>query len=311
MVRCVPPDPSFASPAEREVWLALKGSLRREDVLIANLRLSDETGDHEADLVVAMPGAGIAVLEVKGGGISHDRTNWIQSDSSGSRIIDPVGQARGSKYALLRYLQRDPRWGLGQRVRLGHLVAFPYSRFDARFALPDCPRAMVLDRDDLADNPAGRLWDGLTAQETDAKVLTEAEADLLIECLGGRMLPQRDLLAITADREATVDLLTEPQAAILGALRLLPRVEVRGGAGSGKTWLAVETARRMCAEGQRVGLLCYSRGLAAYLQRRVATLNARSNRPTSAPSTASPSTGVARAAMTTTASSGSTAFRRR
>ncbi len=56
---------------------------------------------------------------------------------------------------------------------------------------------------------------------------------------------------------------------MLDAIRLLPRVEVRGGAGSGKTWLAVEQARRLAHAGSRVALLCYSRGLAAYLSRRV------------------------------------------
>jgi hypothetical protein len=49
-------------------------------------------------------------------------------------------------------------------------------------------------------------------------------------------------------------------------------------AGSGKTWLAVEQARRLSRSGQRVALTCYSRGLAAWLQRRVATLP-RKERP--------------------------------
>jgi hypothetical protein len=49
--------------------------------------------------------------------------------------------------------------------------------------------------------------------------------------------------------------------------RLLNRVEIRGGAGSGKTFLAVEQARRLSAQGQRVALVCYSRGIASYLER--------------------------------------------
>lgn len=52
-------------------------------------------------------------------------------------------------------------------------------------------------------------------------------------------------------------------------------MEVRGGAGSGKTWLAVEQARRLRKAGKRVALLCYSRGLAAHLQRQVAGLSRR------------------------------------
>ncbi len=274
MVHLIPPDPTFRSAAERDVWQALKDSLRPQDVLVANLRLTDSHGDHEADLVVALPGAGIAVIEVKGGGVSHDGQRWSQHDAAGSRTMDPVEQAARCKYALRTYLSGDTRWGRG-RVRFGHLVAFPYARIEQGFALPDCPRWAVLDRDDVAKNPAGKVWDGLVVQETGHPPITEAEALLLADCLGGRMLPQRDLLAIAADAAASADLLTEAQAAVLGALAALPRVEVRGGAGSGKTWLAVEKARRLAASGQRVGLLCYSRGLAAYLQRRVEPLTHR------------------------------------
>ena len=54
---------------------------------------------------------------------------------------------------------------------------------------------------------------------------------------------------------------------ILDAIRLLNRIEVRGGAGSGKTFLALEQARRLSAAGQRVALVCYSHGLASYLRR--------------------------------------------
>jgi len=56
------------------------------------------------------------------------------------------------------------------------------------------------------------------------------------------------------------------------------RIEIRGGAGSGKSWLAVEKARRLAMSGRRVALMCYSRGLAEYLGRRVDTL-ARGQRP--------------------------------
>src|ERR1019366_9643416 len=65
------------------------------------------------------------------------------------------------------------------------------------------------------------------------------------------------------------------QAALLQVTRLLPRVEVRGGAGSGKTVMALTQARELTQgrsgdRGQRVALLCYSRGLAAYFKRVVA-----------------------------------------
>ena len=77
------------------------------------------------------------------------------------------------------------------------------------------------------------------------------------------------------DRQAVADRLTLEQTMLLQVTRLLNRVEVRGGAGSGKTVLALAQARelsrgRQDRKAQRVALLCYSIGLAEFLKRVVA-----------------------------------------
>ena len=58
-------------------------------------------------------------------------------------------------------------------------------------------------------------------------------------------------------------------------LRQQRRLKVIGGAGTGKTWLALEQARHLAAGGERVALVCYSRGLARFLQRMTAGWPAR------------------------------------
>jgi hypothetical protein len=252
----------------------MKRKLGKDDALLANVRLTDQSGDYELDLVVGLLGAGIAVVEVKGGSVAHDGDGWVQTGATTKRI-DPVRQARQGKYAIRAYLDSDPRWR--RRVRLAHLVAFPYSRIDTNFAIPDCPRWMIMDRGQL-DDAAGLVWDALQAQDTGTRPANAADIVELVEILGGRMLPQRDLLAEVTEREQQVDLLTERQAVLLGALRLLPRVEIRGGSGTGKTWLALEQARRLAADGKRVALTCFNRGLASYLERRIAQLRP-SHRP--------------------------------
>jgi superfamily I DNA/RNA helicase len=50
-------------------------------------------------------------------------------------------------------------------------------------------------------------------------------------------------------------------------MRRAHRFAVFGPAGSGKTFLALERARRLAESGQRVAMLCYSRGLSRYLAR--------------------------------------------
>ena len=90
-------------------------------------------------------------------------------------------------------------------------------------------------------------------------------------------LTSYDVNAEADERAAQADRLTQEQATILQVTRLLNRVEVRGGAGSGKTVLALQQAKELTRgrgerEPQRVALLCYSIGLAEYLKREVAEL---------------------------------------
>ena len=159
----------------------------------------------------------------------------------------------------------------GGRLRLAHLVAFPATTLPTGFYAPDLPRWMALDKTDVA-HAAARVKAALGKVRDQPDPPTAAMVEDLVDCLAGTSIPQQDLLAGLAEREAACDLLTRDQAKVLDQLQYLDRVEIRGGAGSGKTWLAVEKARRLAKEGKRVALMCYSRGLAEFLTRRVATL---------------------------------------
>ena len=62
--------------------------------------------------------------------------------------IEPVRQARDACYALRSFVEADPRWTQG-RLRWDHIVVLPNSEVPEHFALPECPRWQVVDRDDL------------------------------------------------------------------------------------------------------------------------------------------------------------------
>ena len=234
---------------------------------MANVAVTDHKKDYEADIVVLMPDAGVVVVEVKGGSVWRESGSWRIKREDRPVTIDPVKQAKDVKYALRNYVELDPRWQRhGQQVRWAHAVALPNTDLDDDFSCTDCPRWMIADRNNLS-KLATRLRDIPRQQESQSAALTRDDATLLLEVLGGRGLSQRDLLAEAHEREFNTQRLTEEQASILGATKLLNRVEVRGGAGSGKTWLAMEQARRLSRSGKRVAMLCYSRGLAAYLTR--------------------------------------------
>jgi hypothetical protein len=282
MVQLVPDEPKFANASEQEVWGRLRAGLGPEDVLLANLRLTDQTKDHEADLVVLMPDIGILVLEVKGRSVWYADGEWRIKRNGKDVVIHPVDQARMAKYSLRDYVERDPRWGSRTRVAWAHGVVTPHTEFGDDFSIPSLPRWALHDANDqvvLVERVRENGWGLQHGQRPPKHDDVQAIADIL----GGRLSMSYDVNAEAAGNAATADRLTQEQATILDVTRLLNRVEVRGGAGSGKTVLALQQARQLThgrsdRKAQRVALLCYSLGLAEHLKRTVATWN-RKDRP--------------------------------
>ena len=280
--RSVPVSPTFVTVSEHEVWLR---AVRQLDgcTLLANFRLSDRHKDHEVDLVALMPDSGIVTVEVKGSHVWYDaHQGWlIQRDGKPQRI-DPVGQARDACYALRNYVEADPRWGSRGRLRWGHHIVLPRTQLHDGFATPDCPRWQVSGANDL-EALGQRLWDTTSLYRRDARLPTSDDINLVCEILSGRNQPVRDLVAIADDRQALADRLTMEQSNLLNVTRLLNRVEIRGGAGSGKTVLAMRQAKDL-ASGRgggarpRAGVVCYSYGLAEYLRREL-LVGSRGKRP--------------------------------
>lgn len=265
----------FANDAERLVWDRLSRQVHPDTVLVPNLRLTSTQKDHELDILVLMPEVGVVVVEVKGGSVSVDgQGRWWSGGRNRTSRIRPVEQARDGKYALRAFIEADPRWkNCRSRVRFGHAIVLPYTDLASDFATPDCPRWMVSGREDL-DDLAGRVHDVAALQQNEQRVPTQDDILLIREILTGRSLPVPDITAEADEREAVADRLTQEQAALLKVTRLIPRLEVRGGAGSGKTILALTQAKDLTRgqgerKPQRVALLCYSIGLSQYFKRQL------------------------------------------
>ncbi|MBY6540049.1 ATP-binding domain-containing protein [Rhodococcus sp. BP-349] len=256
-------DPPLVNGAERAVWDALSAQLGEFDFVAANQRISNHDKDHEIDFVVAIDGLGVACLEVKGGQVWHDGSTWVHSRGGRDHQIDPVRQVLNATYALREYVESDARWTQG-RVPWVHLLVLPNTELTADFSLPECPRWKVVDRAQLHQLVAAVRT--VLENKSHREVGSEAGEQLRM-VLNGRGLPQKDLLSRALANEDAADALTTQQTVILNAIQLLPRVEIRGGAGSGKTFLALEQARRLTKANKRVALLCYSHGLASYLRR--------------------------------------------
>ncbi len=276
--------PQFEHESERLVWETLARQVDEETELVANLRLTSRKKDHELDIVVLRPGVGVVVVEVKGGSVWVDPAGqWWSGGGARQSRVRPVDQARDGKFALRDFIEADPRWkNRHSRVRFGHAIVLPYTDLAEDFATLDCPRWMVSGRGDL-DDLAGRILGVATLQENEQRVPTAQDVELINEILTGRSFPTYDITSEADEREAVADRLTQEQAALLKITRLIPRMEVRGGAGSGKTILALTQAKELTrGQGerrpQRVALLCYSIGLSQYFKRQLSGVP-RNHRP--------------------------------
>ena len=125
--RCLPERPRFKSRAEKVAFHALASKLRDVDVLLANVRFTGLDGDWEVDLVVGMPDAGFAAIEVKGGHVWREAGTWWQQTPQGKKAIDLEDQATSGKYLLRRYLKKHAGWTHGE-LRMIHMVILPGHR---------------------------------------------------------------------------------------------------------------------------------------------------------------------------------------
>jgi len=266
MPRLLPEEPDFPpdNGAERTVWEALRAQLPTGTLLFHGVAIQDGRGEHEIDMLVGWPGVGLAAIEVKGGAIARMDGQWYQGTGIHRHKINPVRQVQDARHALQRYLTKQ---GLGAaRARFAHLVVLPAMTLDDAWDSPDLPRPMLVGRHDL-DGIGARVRDVIEEFGAGHAPLDEADVDPLVERLAGGLPSQLEALATAAETEDRLDQLTRDQARILDHFASFPRLQVVGGAGTGKTWLALEQARRRARAGERVALLCYSRGLGRYLRR--------------------------------------------
>lgn len=274
MARFLPPEfpERDLRRGEKAVWDELAAQLPGDAAVFYSVRLPDGSREREIDFVVAWPGIGLAVLEVKGGHVERDDDGrfWSSRGTDKKPLrLNPMEQAAEVRHLLTDWLraERSP----AARARIQHLVVLPHTdigTYDAH----DFRRTQVVDRGDLP-RLAARLMTAI--QDGDGHEPLNPDA---FEQLCAGLMPAMHTAAdpaTAAEAEEVADSLSADLADRVAEWRFFPRLKVIGGAGTGKTWLAMAQAKRLAHEGQRVALVCYSRGLAAFLQREAATWKKR------------------------------------
>lgn len=225
--------------------------------------------DGEADFILAHAQYGLLFIEVKGGRVScrEEDEQWLSTDRDGFRfkIKNPIAQARSSKHHFLKRLSDNRR--LGRRfIRARHAAVLPGSARPARALGPDAPLEIIAfgdDMDTLGKWLVDRIREGGDARE---QPLGLDGMHALGELVTGHFELRAHIGTSLAEDAQVIERLTAEQAWLLDSLEDNREMAISGGAGSGKTVLAIEKAFRSSADGRRTLLTCFNAPLANYLK---------------------------------------------
>jgi Nuclease-related domain/UvrD-like helicase C-terminal domain/AAA domain len=278
--------PDSAPPGERALFNTLASGPGTDGwVVLHSLAIASHVRqvEGESDFIMIMPDYGVLVVEVK----SHVSVKRLPDGrwKLGSRpptARSPFDQAREAKYSIRDYLTRQ---GVDLRsVPLVHAVWFTHVR--ARAMLPPSPEWhdwQLLDSEDLRAGGAqavlrvikagaDHLNDKITGFTYGGAGPDRAAATQIAKVLR----PKFEAAIVPGDarrgRQAQLTAFLDEQYDALDGMENNYAVLFTGPAGSGKTWLAMEAARREAGLGRTGRLLCFNRLLGRRLRQDLAGL---------------------------------------
>lgn len=272
MARMIPkkPHPETKSRAELRLFAEWERQLPGDYTVFHSVswQLRDKRSgalDGETDFLVVHPDYGILIVEVKGGHIRYDgrQDQWYSNEE---RIKDPFKQGRTNKYSLLEKLRELPYWR-DRWITIGYAAAFPDVSVKGDLRL-DAPRELILDASDMNELAAWveQALRYLSGRRPEDSPVSRGGVEELVKTLSPSVdLPP--LLSIEIETEAQEqERLTREQFVLLDFLGRHRRVAISGCAGSGKTTLAYEKARRLAEQNFKVLLTCFNVALAEWLR---------------------------------------------
>lgn len=222
----------------------------------------------EADFVVLWKGA-IIVLEVKGGRIGRTEDGlWYSMDRHGTQHAlrrSPWVQAKDAVFALLDILTEqsdDAGWPFAYAVVTPDQNLAPDAEWvpQQHIGLERmAPAGLERSLDSLARLARTRPGDSDHSRRQDLRPMAN------LSSISNHLRREVDAMCTVPDTEMLIDrnivTMTDEQVDAMRAFERNSRVLVLGGAGTGKTVVAIEAARRATADGSSVAFVCGSPGV--------------------------------------------------
>ena len=263
---------------ERQVFEALK-KLPDDYTVFHSVRWNDRNQKNtvvygESDFTVFHPKKGIIVIEVKSGGIECVNNTWtyIRTDNGERHSMkNPLKQADKSKYRFLDLLDEKFRDTEGtnspQYCMVESAVWFPsVSHRDAIGVLPMEFHPEIVLLESALESPQKYIDGVYDFYEGDRHTrLDKTPEDIILDLFAPLFRVMPSLKSKRLEQQEVFDRLTREQSSLLDYLEEQRVAAIQGAAGTGKTCLAIEKAKRLAKTG-KVLFLCFNQFLRIYLQ---------------------------------------------
>ena len=257
--------------SERIVYQELKNQLPDSfDVFYSVKWTSRENGalvKSEADFIVASPDYGFLCLEVKGGtGIRIEDNVWYVSDTiHGERRLStsPYDQAEKSMYFFAKFFSNQ--YNTQYQGIYGAGVIFPFYPVGENVDLDNRHRTCTIDGNDLNDvygkiRKMFRLWGGTSFGR---RFYPKSQHEAFLELVRERIAISAAAGALVKYKEQQMNVINRVQDNYIYFINNIRQFYMRGGAGTGKTWIAMKMAQDAARDANnQVLFLCVSPRLA-------------------------------------------------
>lgn len=253
---------SIVTNSEKDVYYALKNQLPDTVSVFHSISwTTTERGrkvNSEADFLIFDPQYGYLIVEVKGGnGIElRDNVWYLKDNAYVERTLDrsPYDQAERSMYYFRDFYLSQYAYPFNGVF--GYVVIFPYFVVDHPEVLSNRPPACTIDRNGMKDLRK-RIKEAFVFHSKGRKSrLSDDQAERFINVVKKRIALSAAAGALIDERAMQMERINRVQNNLIWFTQNYRQMFVKGGAGTGKTWIAVKIAKRDVEMGKEVLVVC-------------------------------------------------------
>ena len=254
--------------SEQKVLKHLEKNLNEEWIIYQNFLLDKNVDDGQVDFLILHKTIGGIILEVKGGRIEtyldpNNEYKWLSINRKNEKfsIKDPFLQSKDQAWKLKRYL-KDIKTMM-HSFNFVNAAAFPdVQKID--FESPFMNDLNTFSREDFNNNL------GFQFKKLLQNVQQRPHTEQTLQQLHNYLLP---IFKTNSTLQSSFDFMdeqfneaTEEQFKAMIEIEENSKLYVKGPAGTGKTLIAINFAKRMLENNKTVFFACYTQNLGEYLK---------------------------------------------